>query len=57
MAVIAGRIVAEAVGGEAGGFDMLSSVPTPAFPGGTAARAPLLALAMWWYATRDRLGI
>ena len=27
------------------------------FPGGTAARSPVLALAMTWYALRDRLGL
>jgi gamma-glutamylputrescine oxidase len=57
MAVMAGRVLAEAIQGEAGRFDLLSAVPTPDFPGGTAARAPLLALAMTWYALRDRLGI
>ena len=57
MAVMAGRILAEAIGGEAGRFDLVSAVPAPRFPGGTAARAPLLALAMSWYALRDRLGI
>ena len=39
------------------GFDVLSRIPTPSFPGGTLMRSPLLALAMTWYATRDRLGI
>jgi gamma-glutamylputrescine oxidase len=52
-----GRIMAEAVLGQAGRFDVMSSLPTPAFPGGPAARAPLLTLAMTWYALRDRLGI
>ena len=57
MAVLAGRIVAEAVAGEAGRFDLMASVANRPFPGGAAARAPLLALAMSWYAMRDRLGI
>jgi gamma-glutamylputrescine oxidase len=35
----------------------MARVPAPNFPGGTAMRSPLLALAMTWYATRDRLGL
>ena len=49
--------MALAIQGEAEGFDTLSRVPTPAFPGGPALRNPLLVLAMSWYALRDRLGI
>ena len=57
MAVMAGKVIAEAVAGQSRRFDLLSSLPTPAFPGGASARSPLLALAMAWYALRDRLGI
>ncbi len=57
MSVMAGRLIAEAIRGEAERFDLVASIPTPRFPGGAAARAPLLALAMSWYALRDRLGI
>lgn len=53
----AGKVMAEAIAGQAGRFDLLSSLPTPSFPGGAAARAPMLALAMTWFAMRDRLGI
>jgi len=56
-ATLSGRLLAEAVAGTAGGFDVLSRVPAPVFPGGTAMRSPLLVLAMTWYAMRDRLGI
>jgi gamma-glutamylputrescine oxidase len=54
---ITGRAMAEAVLGQAGRFDALSILPTPSFPGGAMARAPLLTLAMTWYAMRDRLGV
>ena len=53
----AGQLMAHAVQGQTDGFDALAALPSPAFPGGPAARSPLLALAMTWYALRDRLGI
>lgn len=53
----AGKVMAEAIAGQAGRFDVLASLPTPSFPGGGAFRAPLLTLAMTWFAMRDRLGI
>ena len=54
---IAGRVMGEAVLGQATRFDVMSQLPCPKFPGGTAFRAPLLTLAMSWYALRDKLGI
>ena len=54
---LAGKILAEAVAGDAERFDLWRKLPTPKFPGGAAARAPLLTLAMTWYSLRDRLGI
>lgn len=54
---LAGKIMAEAVAGQAGRFDLFSSLPVQPFPGGRHARAPLLTLAMTWYSLRDRLGI
>ena len=56
-AVHAGRLLAEAVRGQSAGFDAMASLPVPGFPGGAALRTPLLALAMSWYALRDRIGI
>jgi len=55
MATMAGRMLAEAVGGQAGRFDLLAGLPAPRFPGGAALREPLLAAAMTWYSLRDRL--
>jgi gamma-glutamylputrescine oxidase len=55
MASLAGRIAAETVAGQAERFDLMARLPQPRFPGGRALRSPLLALAMAWYAARDRL--
>ncbi len=58
MATLAGKMMADAVAGQAeGGFDLLSSLPPqPRFPGGAALRWPLLVAAMTWYSLRDKLG-
>ena len=55
LATLGGRLMAEAVAGQAERFDLMASVPTPRFPGGMLMRRPLLALAMLWYSLRDRL--
>jgi len=57
LAGMAGKVMAEAVAGQDGRFDTLADLKIPNFPGGTALRAPLLALAMTWYSLRDKLGI
>jgi gamma-glutamylputrescine oxidase len=54
---MAGRVMAEAVLGQEDGLATFETLPVPRFPGGTALRAPLLTLAMTWYALRDRLGL
>lgn len=54
---ITGRIMAEAVIGQAGRFDVMADLPFQRFPGGSALRGPLNTLAMTWYALRDRLGV
>lgn len=53
----AGYLMAQAIAGQAEGFDTMARVPNTAFPGGPAFRNPLLVLAMTWYSLRDRLGI
>ena len=55
MATMAGRVISEVIRGQSEKFDILSDLPTPRFPGGTILRWPLMALAMLWYSTRDRL--
>ncbi len=53
----AGKLMAEALRGQAERFDVFAALPVPSFPGGTLLRAPLLAAAMTWYSLRDRLGL
>lgn len=53
----AGKLMADLIAGQAEGFDTMARVLSTPFPGGMAFRSPLLALAMTWYATRDRLGL
>lgn len=57
LAGLTGKILADAVCGDVDGAQLLERLPTPSFPGGGAMRSPLLALAMTWYAVRDKLGI
>lgn len=54
---LAGKVMAEAIAGQAERFDTLAALDVPNFPGGSAFRTPLLTLAMTWYGLRDRLGI
>jgi gamma-glutamylputrescine oxidase len=57
MATLAGKMLAQAVKGQAGGFDVMAALPQPRFPGGVALRWPLLVAAMTWYGMRDRFGV
>jgi gamma-glutamylputrescine oxidase len=52
---IAGKLVAEAVAGTAGRFDVFARIPHANFPGGAALRRPALVLAMLYYRLRDLL--
>lgn len=56
LAVMAGKLMAETLAGQADRFDLMASLPQPRFPGGVALRWPLLVLAMTWFSLRDRLG-
>lgn len=55
LSSLAGKLVAEAIAGDSGRFDLFSTLSPPPFPGGTALRNPLYVLGMLWYAMRDRL--
>ncbi len=55
IATLAGKLIAEALAGDATRFDVFAGLPQRPFPGGAAMRWPLLVLAMTWYSLRDRL--
>lgn len=55
-ATMAGHLLAEAIDGDKTGFDLMASVPTHRFPGGTLLRWPGLVAGMLFYSLRDKLG-
>ena len=50
---MAGKLVAEAIAGQAERFDLFTRLKHRNFPGGPALRTPLLVLAMLWFRIRD----
>jgi gamma-glutamylputrescine oxidase len=54
MATMAGKLMADAIAGEAENFDLFGKIPTQSFPGGALLRWPGLVLGMSYYALRDR---
>ena len=55
-ATMAGCLLADAIDGDTAGFDLMASVPTQRFPGGTLLRWPGLVAGMLFYSLRDKLG-
>lgn len=54
LANYCGRLYAETVLGTSRELELFSNLGIPAFPGGRAMRAPLLFLALTWFALRDK---
>lgn len=52
---LAGRIISEAIRGQAGRLDAFAGISHRNFPGGRALRTPLLVAAMAWFKLRDAL--
>lgn len=53
---VAGKVLAEALRGQAERFDAFASLPHYPFPGGRLLRVPLTALGATYYSLRDKLG-
>ena len=51
----AGKLVAEAIGGQASRFDVFANLGIGTFPGGTMLRYPGMVLGMLYYSLKDRL--
>lgn len=55
IANFAGKVIAEAITGTAGRFDVFAGLPVHTFPGGTLLRYPGMVLGMLYYSLKDRL--
>jgi gamma-glutamylputrescine oxidase len=53
---LAGKVLAEALRGQAERFDAFAELPHYPFPGGQLLRIPFTAMGAWYYSLRDRLG-
>ncbi|MEC7815709.1 MAG: FAD-binding oxidoreductase [Pseudomonadota bacterium] len=54
---LAGKVISDAMRGQAERFDVFASLPQPSFPGGRLFRVPFTAMGAWYYNMRDKLGI
>jgi gamma-glutamylputrescine oxidase len=52
-----GRLLAEAIAGQATRFDSFARLPALPFPGGHLFRVPFCMIGAWYYGLRDKLGI
>ncbi|WP_118180284.1 NAD(P)/FAD-dependent oxidoreductase [Paraburkholderia phosphatilytica] len=52
---LAGKLIAEAIDGQASRFDLFDKIRHRDFPGGATLRTPALVLAMAWYRMKDLL--
>ncbi|MGH8433210.1 MAG: NAD(P)/FAD-dependent oxidoreductase [Pseudomonas sp.] len=54
---LAGKVLAEALRGQAERFDAFATLPHYPFPGGQLFQVPFSALGAWYYSLRDKLGV
>lgn len=54
---LAGKVLSDAIKGQAERFDVVAKLPQYPFPGGRAFRIPYTALGAWYYDLRDKLGV
>jgi gamma-glutamylputrescine oxidase len=54
---LAGRVLGEALRGQAERYDAFASLPHYPFPGGRLFRVPFTAMGAWYYALRDKFGL
>lgn len=54
---LAGKLLAEALRGQAERFDAFADLPHYPFPGGRMFQVPFTAIGAWYYNLRDKLGV
>ncbi|WXL23965.1 FAD-binding oxidoreductase [Ectopseudomonas mendocina] len=54
---LAGKVLGEALRGQAERFDAFADLPHYPFPGGQLFRVPFTAIGAWYYSLRDKFGI
>ncbi|WP_282343498.1 MULTISPECIES: NAD(P)/FAD-dependent oxidoreductase [Pseudomonas] len=54
---LAGKVLAEALRGQAERFDAFAGLPHYPFPGGRLLQVPFSALGAWYYTLRDKFGL
>lgn len=54
---LAGKVLAEALRGQAERFDAFADLPHYPFPGGRLFQVPFSAIGAWYYNLRDKLGV
>lgn len=54
---LAGRLLAEAIGGQSQRLDAFARLKHIPFPGGRLLRVPLTRLGAWYFSTREKLGL
>lgn len=54
---LAGKVISDAIRGQAERLDVFASLPQYNFPGGRLLRIPLTAMGAWYYNVRDQLGV
>ncbi|GGK58961.1 NAD(P)/FAD-dependent oxidoreductase [Amphritea balenae] len=54
---LAGKVLSDAIKGQAERYDVFASLPQYPFPGGRTFRIPYTAMGAWYYTLRDKLGI
>jgi gamma-glutamylputrescine oxidase len=54
---LAGKVISDAMRGQAERFDVFSNLPQYSFPGGRLFRIPFTAMGAWYYNLRDQLGV
>jgi len=54
---LAGKVLSDAIQGQAQRYDVFAGLPQYPFPGGRTFRVPYTAMGAWYYTLRDKLGI